>query len=109
MTSGGRGRGGDVPRGHGDHGGIDGRGVGVDGRTATSATLATESAMAARIEQLEQRFTAMAGPGASNSKSYKREDFSYLASAAQVDASVAVIRGGARASESHRPTMELDP
>ncbi|OAE21594.1 hypothetical protein AXG93_939s1000 [Marchantia polymorpha subsp. ruderalis] len=47
--------------------------------------------MAARIEQLEQRFTAMAGPGASNSKSYKREDFSYLASAAQTGESLLAV------------------
>ncbi|BBM98527.1 hypothetical protein Mp_1g14190 [Marchantia polymorpha subsp. ruderalis] len=65
--------------------------------------------MAARIEQLEQRLAAMAGLGASTSTSYEGEDFSYLASAAQVEASVAVTRGGARTSEPLGATAELDP
>ncbi|OAE25997.1 hypothetical protein AXG93_1712s1770 [Marchantia polymorpha subsp. ruderalis] len=65
--------------------------------------------MAARIEQLEQRLAAMAGLGASTSTSYEGEDFSYLASAAQVEASVAVTRGGARTSEPRGATVELDP
>ncbi|BBN12492.1 hypothetical protein Mp_5g20560 [Marchantia polymorpha subsp. ruderalis] len=65
--------------------------------------------MAARIEQLEQRLAAMAGLGASTSTSYEGEDFSYLASAAQVEASVAVTRGGARTSEPRGTTVELDP
>ncbi|BBN09580.1 hypothetical protein Mp_4g20850 [Marchantia polymorpha subsp. ruderalis] len=55
--------------------------------------------MAARIELLEQRLAAMVGLGASTSTSYEGEDFSYLASAAQVEASVAP-RGA---------TVELDP
>ncbi|BBN19983.1 hypothetical protein Mp_8g15430 [Marchantia polymorpha subsp. ruderalis] len=89
LRSGGRGRGGDAPRGRGgrggrgSRGGRGGRGTGAIERTAASATSAIESAMAARIEQLEQRLAAMAGLGASTSTSYKGEDFSYLASAAQ--------------------------
>ncbi|OAE22971.1 hypothetical protein AXG93_2717s1010 [Marchantia polymorpha subsp. ruderalis] len=65
--------------------------------------------MAARIEQLEQRLAAMASSGASTSISYEEEDFSYLASAAQVEASVAVTRGVARALEPRGATGELDP
>ncbi|BBN20292.1 hypothetical protein Mp_8g17980 [Marchantia polymorpha subsp. ruderalis] len=103
LRSGGRGRGGDAPRGRG------GRGIGAIERTAASATSATESAMAARIEQLEQRLATMAGLGASTSTSYEGEDFSYLASAAHVEASVAVTRGGARTSEPRGANVELDP
>ncbi|PTQ47194.1 hypothetical protein MARPO_0008s0049 [Marchantia polymorpha] len=112
LRSGGRGRGGDAPRGRGGQGGRGGRGGRGNGtieHTAASATSATESAMAARIEQLEQRLAAMVGLGASTSTSYEGEDFSYLASAAQVEASVAVIRGGARTSEPRGATVELDP
>ncbi|BBN01682.1 hypothetical protein Mp_2g09430 [Marchantia polymorpha subsp. ruderalis] len=103
LRSVGRGRGGDAPRGRG------GRGTGAIERTAASATSATESAMAARIEQLEQRLAAIAGLGASTSTSYEREDFFYLASAAQVEASVAVTIGGTRTSKPRGATLELDP
>ncbi|OAE29005.1 hypothetical protein AXG93_3036s1320 [Marchantia polymorpha subsp. ruderalis] len=65
--------------------------------------------MAARIEQLEQRLAAMAGTGASSSTFHEGEDFPYLASAAQVEASVAVTRGAARALEPRGATGELDP
>ncbi|OAE24897.1 hypothetical protein AXG93_2931s1400 [Marchantia polymorpha subsp. ruderalis] len=51
----------------------------------------------------------MAGLGASTSTSYEGEDFSYLASAAQVEASVAVVGSGARTSEPRGATVELDP
>ncbi|OAE27652.1 hypothetical protein AXG93_3337s1150 [Marchantia polymorpha subsp. ruderalis] len=78
LRSGGRGRGGDAPRGRGR----SGRGTGAIEHTAVSATSAIESVMVARIEQLEQRLAAMAGLGASTSMSYEGEDFSYLASAA---------------------------
>ncbi|OAE18538.1 hypothetical protein AXG93_625s1280 [Marchantia polymorpha subsp. ruderalis] len=90
-------RDGDVFRGRDGRAGRGGRGAGVVGRTAASATLATESGMTARIEQLEQRLATMASSGASTSTSYEEEDFSYLASAALVEASVAVTRGIARA------------
>ncbi|BBN06970.1 hypothetical protein Mp_3g25410 [Marchantia polymorpha subsp. ruderalis] len=112
LRSGGRGREGDAPRGRGGRGGRGsrgGRGTGAIERTAASATSATESAMAARIEQLEQRLAAMAGLGASTSTSYEGEDFSYLANAAQLEASVAVTRGDARTSEPRGATVELDP
>ncbi|OAE31811.1 hypothetical protein AXG93_1838s1210 [Marchantia polymorpha subsp. ruderalis] len=49
------------------------------------------------------------GKTMSTSTSYEGEDFSYLASAAQVEASVAVTRGGARTSEPRGATLELDP
>ncbi|BBN11179.1 hypothetical protein Mp_5g09720 [Marchantia polymorpha subsp. ruderalis] len=65
--------------------------------------------MAAQIEQLEQRLAAMAGLGASTSTSYEGEDFSYLASATQIEASVAVTRGGDRTSEPRGATVELNP
>ncbi|BBN20559.1 hypothetical protein Mp_Vg00640 [Marchantia polymorpha subsp. ruderalis] len=106
LRSRGRGRGGDAPQGRGDQGG---RGTGAIERTAASATSAIENAIAARIEQLEQRLAAMAGLEASTSTSYEGEDFSYLDSATQVEASVAVTRGDARASEPRGATVELDP
>ncbi|PTQ36558.1 hypothetical protein MARPO_0063s0090, partial [Marchantia polymorpha] len=109
LTSGGRGRGGDASRGRGGRAGRGGRGAGVVGRPVASATSAIESAMAARIEQLEQRLAAMVSYGASTSTSYEEEDFPYLASAAQVEASVAVTRGAARALEPRGATGELDP
>ncbi|PTQ43569.1 hypothetical protein MARPO_0024s0079, partial [Marchantia polymorpha] len=80
LTSGGRGRGGDAPRGRGGRGG---RGAGAVGQLVASAASAIESVMAARIEQLEQRFAAMAGTGASSSTFHEGEDFPYLASATQ--------------------------
>ncbi|OAE18359.1 hypothetical protein AXG93_2727s1250 [Marchantia polymorpha subsp. ruderalis] len=101
-----RGRDGDAPRGRVGRGG---KGTGAIERTVATATSATERAMAARIEQLEQRLAPMAGLGASTSTSYEAEDFSYLASAAQVEASVVVSKGGARTLEPHVATMELDP
>ncbi|OAE18715.1 hypothetical protein AXG93_4846s1050 [Marchantia polymorpha subsp. ruderalis] len=109
LTSGGRDRGGDAPRGRAGRGDRGGRGAGAVGRTATSATSATESTMAARIEQLELRLVAMASSGASTSTSYEEENFSYLASAAQVEALVAVTRGDACASKPRVATVELDP
>ncbi|BBN19267.1 hypothetical protein Mp_8g09200 [Marchantia polymorpha subsp. ruderalis] len=51
----------------------------------------------------------MASSGASTSTSYEEEDFPYLASAAQVEASVAVTRGAARAPEPRGATGKLDP
>ncbi|PTQ44536.1 hypothetical protein MARPO_0020s0163, partial [Marchantia polymorpha] len=90
LTSGGRGRGGDASRGRGGRAGKGGRGAGVVGRPVASATSSIESAMAARIEQLEQRLAAMA-------------------TAAHVEASVAVTRGATRALEPRGATGELDP
>ncbi|OAE36016.1 hypothetical protein AXG93_838s1020 [Marchantia polymorpha subsp. ruderalis] len=105
LTSSVRDRGGDASR---SRGGQDGRGAGAVGRTAGIATSATESDMDALIEQLKQRLVAMAGPGASTSTPYEGENFSYLASAAQVEASVVVTKGGARALEPRGTTLELD-
>ncbi|OAE20172.1 hypothetical protein AXG93_194s1030 [Marchantia polymorpha subsp. ruderalis] len=78
MTSG-LGRGGDAPQGRGGRGG---RGAGAVRRPVASAASATERAMVARIEQLEQRLAAMVGTWASSSTFHKGEDFPYLASAA---------------------------
>ncbi|OAE32224.1 hypothetical protein AXG93_4525s1050 [Marchantia polymorpha subsp. ruderalis] len=65
--------------------------------------------MAARIEHLEQRLAAMVDPGASTSTPDEEEDFSYLASASEVEVLVVVTRDGARTSEPCQATVELDP
>ncbi|OAE27201.1 hypothetical protein AXG93_4311s1000 [Marchantia polymorpha subsp. ruderalis] len=65
--------------------------------------------MAAWIKQLEQRLDAMATSGERASSSHVGEDFSYLASAAQVETSVGVMRVAARALEPSDVTVELDP
>ncbi|OAE32414.1 hypothetical protein AXG93_3671s1330 [Marchantia polymorpha subsp. ruderalis] len=77
-----------APRGQGGRG----AGAGAIRRHVVGATSTTEVAMAARIEHLEQRLAAMASSGAGASISHEGEDFSYLASAAQVEASVVVTR-----------------
>lgn len=69
----------------------------------------TKAAMATRIEKLEQRLAAMASSGAGASISHEGKDFFYLASVAQVQASVAVTRGAACASEPRGATVKLDP
>ena len=112
----GRGRGGAVQGGRG------GRGRGGGGRqpvaappTVPTPTNPTQNAMAARIEQLEQRLASMAsaraglGAGASTSYGTGGEDVTYMASVAQENASVAVTRGAARTSESRGSSVELDP
>jgi hypothetical protein len=43
------------------------------------------------------------------STSYWGNDLSYMASVAQIDVSIAMMRGIIRASESRGATMELDP
>ncbi len=43
------------------------------------------------------------------STSYGGDDLSYMASVAQIEASVAVTKGVTRASEPHGATVELDP
>jgi hypothetical protein len=43
------------------------------------------------------------------STSYGGDDLFYMASVAQIEASVAVTRGITRALEPHATTMELDP
>jgi hypothetical protein len=75
----------------------------------------TEAVMATRIEQLEQRLATMASfQHQSHSRgeaptSYGGDDFFYMASVAQIEASVAVTRGVTRASEPRGATVELDP
>ncbi|OAE26131.1 hypothetical protein AXG93_1085s1030 [Marchantia polymorpha subsp. ruderalis] len=49
------------------------------------------------------------GTGTSTPTFHKEKDFSYLASAAQVEASVVVTRGVARPLEPREATGELDP
>jgi hypothetical protein len=77
--------------GRGGRGGGGGRGtptVGAPPVTTLPPTI--EATMATRIEQLEQRLV-------------------YMASVAQIEASVAVTRGITRASEPRGATVELDP
>jgi hypothetical protein len=71
--------------------------------------------MAARIEQLEQTFATMASlqhqshSRGEASTSYGGDDLFYMASVAQIEASVVVTRGVTRASEPRGATVELDP
>jgi hypothetical protein len=75
----------------------------------------TEVAMAARIEQLEQRLATMASFQHQSHlrgkapTSYGGNDLFYMASVAQIEASVAVTRGVTRASKPCGATVELDP
>ncbi len=72
----------------------------------------TEVAMAARIEQLEQRLATMASL---QHRSYSRgeastfyggDDLSYMASVAQIEAYVTVTKGVTRASEPRGATSQ---
>jgi len=71
--------------------------------------------MATRIEQLEQRLVTMASfQHQSHSRgealtSYGGDDVFYMASVAQIKASVVVTRGITRTSEPRGATVELDP
>ncbi len=71
--------------------------------------------MATRIEQLEQRLATMANiQHRSHSKgkastSYGGDDIFYMASVAQIEASVVVTKGITRASKPHGATVKLDP
>jgi hypothetical protein len=106
-------------RGHGGKGGRGGGGgrgtpiVGASPMTTFPPTI--EAAMAARIEQLEQRLATMASfqhrshSGGEAPTSYGGDDLFYMASVAQIEASVAVTRGVTRASEPCGATVELDP
>ncbi len=75
----------------------------------------TETAMVARTEQLEQRLATMASfQHQSHSRgeaptSYGGDDLFYMASVAQIEASVTVTRSVIRASEPRGATVELDP
>ncbi len=77
--------------------------------------LMIEAAMAARIEQLEQRLATMASlqhqshSRGEASTSYGGDDLSYMASVAHIEASVAVTRVVIRASKPLGATVELDP
>ncbi|OAE21044.1 hypothetical protein AXG93_606s1300 [Marchantia polymorpha subsp. ruderalis] len=70
-----RGRGKGAPRGRGSQGDRDGDAA-ATGRPVVGATLTTEAAMVARIEQLEQRLAAIASFGARAFTSHEGEDFS---------------------------------
>lgn len=64
--------------------------------------------MAARIEQLQQRLAAMTTYGVGASCYHEGENFFNLASAAHVQASVAMTIGVVRASKLHSATVKLD-
>jgi hypothetical protein len=102
--------------GRGGRGGGGGRGTPVVGAPhVATPPPTTEAAMAARIEQLEQRLVTMASfqhrshSRGKASTSYGGDDFSYMASVAQIEASVAMTRGVIQASKPRGATMELDP
>ncbi|CAM6082310.1 unnamed protein product [Calypogeia fissa] len=93
----------------------------AEGRGATvAAPLSdTTATMAARIEELEQRIASMAvarprsSSGAGASTSYgggDHEDYTFMASVAQVEASAAVTRSSIRSVvEPRGASVELDP
>jgi hypothetical protein len=74
-----------------------------------------EAAMATKIKQVEQRLATMASfqhqshPGGEAPTSYGGDDFFYMVSVAQIEASVAVTRGVIRASEPRGAIVELNP
>ncbi len=119
RSSRGGGRGGTTQRGRGGRGGRGGGGgkgtptVGAPPDATPPPT--TEVAMAARIEQLEQRLATMASfqhrshLGGKVPTSYGGDDLFYMVSVAQIEASVVVIRGITQALEPRGATMELDP
>ncbi len=117
MRSGrGGGHGGVAQRGHGGRGGGGGRGTPmVRAPPVITPPPTTEAAMAAKIEQLEQRLATMASfQHRSHSRgkvptSYGGDDLFYMASVAQIEVSVAVTRGVTRASKPRGATVELDP
>jgi len=68
--------------------------------------------MATRIEQLEQRLATMISFQHSRGEaptSYGGDDLFYMASVAQIEASIVVTRGVTRALEPRGATVELDP
>ncbi len=96
----GGGRGGAAQKGRGGRGGGGGRGtLMVMTPPVITPPPTTEAAMAARIEQLEQRLATMASfQHRSHSKgeaptSYGGDDIFYMASVAQIEASVTMTRG----------------
>ncbi len=115
----GGGRGRTTQRGHGGKGGRGG--VGCRGTPAIGALLAptpppmTKAAMAARIDQLEQRLATMASlqhrshSRGEASTSYGGNDLSYMVNVAQIEAFVTVMRGVIRTLKPHGATVELDP
>ncbi len=90
----------------GGHGGRGGRGTPTVG-APPMATLppTTKATMAARIKQLEERLATMASfqhrshLGGEVPTSYGVDDLFYMASVAQIEASVVVMRGVTQASE----------
>jgi hypothetical protein len=103
-------------RDRGGRGGGGGRGTPTIGAPPVTTLPPTiEAAMAARIEQLEQRLVTMASfQHQSHSRgeaptSYGGDDLFYMASVAQIEASVVVTRGVTQASEPRGATVKLDP
>ncbi len=116
RSSRGGGRGGAVQRGRGGRGGGGGKSTPmVKAPPVITLPPTRETAMATRIEQLEQRLATMASfQHRSHSKgevptSYGGDDLFYMANVAQIEASVAVMRGVTRALEPHGAIVELDP
>jgi len=110
------GHGGAIQKGYGGRGGRGGRGTPMVGAPPVATpSFTTEAAMAARIEQLEQRLATMASfqhqshLGGEAPTSYGGDDLFYMASVAQIEASVVVTRSVTRASEPCGATVELDP
>jgi hypothetical protein len=75
----------------------------------------TEATIAIRIEQLEQRLATLASFQHQSHlrgkapTSYGGDYLFYMASVAQIEASVVVTKGVTRASEPRGATVELDP
>jgi hypothetical protein len=102
--------------GRGGRGGGGGRGTPTIGAPlAATPPPMTKAAMAARIEQLEQRLAIMGSfqhrshSGSEDPTSYGGDDLFYMASVAQIEASVPVTRSVTRASKPRGATVELDP
>ncbi len=120
MRSGcGGGHGGAAQRGRGGKGGRGGGGgkstPTVGAPLATIPPPTTEAAMAAKIEQLEQRLATMASfqhrshSGGEAPTSYGGDYLFYMVNVAQIEAFVIVMRGVTRALEPRGATVELDP
>ncbi len=120
MRSGrGGGRGGAAQRGRGGRGGRGGGGGRGTPMLRAPPLITppptTEAAMATRIKQLEQRLATMASFQHQSHlrgkapTSYGGDDLFYMASVAQIEASVVVTRGVIRASKPRGATVELDP
>ncbi|OAE28671.1 hypothetical protein AXG93_312s1000 [Marchantia polymorpha subsp. ruderalis] len=80
-----------------------------DGGSGGGRGAQTRHQTAARDTRARAPMPLFVGIGASTSTFHEGEDFSYLASAAQVETSVAVTRDATRAPEPRGATEEFDP